>query len=330
MKQVGIILAAALLSWGMTGLILAAARHAQHLALPTARGLHAVPTPVGGGLGLIGAVVLVWAVSMWPPPPFAIIVALGLGCLALLSWFDDRAPLSPGLRLIMQALVILAVLWSLPAGLRLAPRLPVAFERIVLGLGWLWMINLTNFMDGTDGLAGVEAISVAAGYAVVIALIETGGAFMPGLAELALVVAAAAAGYLYWNWAPARIFMGDVGSIPLGFLFGLLMLDLAYRGHAAAALILPMFFVADATTTLLRRVAAREIPWHAHREHAFQRAVLGGMTHAQVATHVAVLNVALVALAVMSVKMPWTALALAAALALTLLHWLRGRSTTVA
>lgn len=124
----------------------------------------------------------------------------------------------------------------------------------------------------------------------------------------ALLLASALAGFLVWNWAPARIFMGDTGSIPLGFIFGLFALDLALRGAWQAALILPLYFVVDATLTLLRRIARRERFWEAHREHAYQRAILAGATHSDVAVRLAILNVALIGLAVVSLVYPLWAL----------------------
>ena len=192
------------------------------------------------------------------------------------------------------------------------------------------MTNLTNFMDGVDGLAGTEAATVGLGYAIVTHMAPSPAAIPSQLPDLALILTFAALGYLVWNWAPARIFMGDVGSIPLGFLLGLFMLDLAYRGLWTAALILPLYFIADATTTLLDRLGRGAKPWQAHREHAYQRAVLSGLSHAVVVLHIAVLNAALVALAVLSISAPWNALAAAAGLTAALLAWFRTRAVTPA
>jgi len=181
----------------------------------------------------------------------------------------------------------------------------LAAERLLLGLAWLWFVNLFNFMDGIDGLAGSEAIAVAAGYLAVAAL---AGHLSP-LWELTLVAAAATAGYLHWNWHPARVFMGDAGSIPLGFLLGWLMIDLALAGHWAAALILPLYFAADATITLARRLLEGRKPWEAHRGHFYQRAVLGGASPAAVVWRVTAANVALLGLALLSLRHPLVALA---------------------
>jgi UDP-N-acetylmuramyl pentapeptide phosphotransferase/UDP-N-acetylglucosamine-1-phosphate transferase len=183
------------------------------------------------------------------------------------------------------------------------PGLPVGFERVLAGVAWLWFINLFNFMDGIDGLAGSEAVAVALGYLVLTAHLDSQG---PS-SSLALIVAASAAGYLFWNWHPAKVFMGDAGSVPLGFLLGWLMLDLAVQGHWAAALILPLYFVADATVTLLKRGLRGEKPWQAHREHFYQRAVLGGATPPGVVWRTMAANAALIVLALASTGYPMAA-----------------------
>jgi UDP-N-acetylmuramyl pentapeptide phosphotransferase/UDP-N-acetylglucosamine-1-phosphate transferase len=326
MEHILMVAAAALLGWGLTGIVLYVVRQSQHRAMPSSRGLHKVPTPVGGGLGLISAALIMWALSQWPLLAEMVRIVAAIFALAALSWLDDRRPLPPAIRFAAQALVIVATLWWLPMQQRLLPVVPLGVERCAIAIGWLWMLNLTNFMDGIDGLAGIEAVSVGLGYAVCATLFVHDTAVVAQLPDLALFVAAASIGYLVWNWAPAQIFMGDVGSIPLGFLFGLLMFDLSERGDWAAAIILPLYFIADATTTLLDRIRRGIRPWHAHREHAYQHAVLAGMSHAEVSLHVGTLNVALGALAVLSHGRPWTALLAAVVLTFGLLYWFRARS----
>jgi UDP-N-acetylmuramyl pentapeptide phosphotransferase/UDP-N-acetylglucosamine-1-phosphate transferase len=210
---------------------------------------------------------------------------------------------------------VVLLLTSLGPYQRVLPMLPLGLERALMGLAWLWFINLYNFMDGIDGLAGAEGIAVAAGYTLVVAV---AGLDTP-LGSLALVLAAATAGYLFWNWHPAKVFMGDTGSIALGFLLGWLMIDLAWRGLWAAAMILPLYFVADATLTLVKRVARGEKPWRPHRQHAYQRAVLGGTRPSAVVLRTAIANAALIALALVSIGHPFLALAGAAGVVALLL-----------
>ena len=176
-------------------------------------------------------------------------------------------------------------------------------------------MNLFNFMDGIDGLAGGEAASIGAGLALVASL----GALDPALALYGLAAAGAALGFLMWNWHPAKLFMGDVGSVPLGFTLGWLLLVLAASGLWVAALLIPAYFLADATFTLLRRLAEGKKVWQAHREHFYQKATQRGRNHAQVVRLVLALNAALLLLAVASLALGWTVLPAGAAAVVLLL-----------
>jgi Fuc2NAc and GlcNAc transferase len=181
------------------------------------------------------------------------------------------------------------------------------------------MLNLFNFMDGIDGLAGAEAASVGA---VAGALLLAGG--RADLALIAFLISAAAVGFLGWNWPPAKIFMGDVGSGFLGYVFGVLSL-LADRSGAlplALGLLLAGVFAFDATITLLRRMARRERWSQAHRTHAYQRLVQAGRSHATVTAGVVILNLGLGALAWLgqSGRASVTAVVLAGLLVLSVLY----------
>lgn len=158
----------------------------------------------------------------------------------------------------------------LPPGPVFQGWLPPGPDAVAAALLWVWFANLFNFMDGIDGIAASEAAAVGLG------LLLIGGAAEAGPAAAIL---GAALGFLIWNWAPARIFMGDVGSVPLGYALAFLLYELALRGDRAAALILPLYFLADATLTLLWRLARGERVWQAHRQHFYQRAVQRGLGH---------------------------------------------------
>jgi UDP-N-acetylmuramyl pentapeptide phosphotransferase/UDP-N-acetylglucosamine-1-phosphate transferase len=150
-------------------------------------------------------------------------------------------------------------------------------------------------MDGIDGVDASEAATIGIG----IMLVASGSL---DLAAPAAAIAAAALGFLVWNWAPARIFLGDVGSVPLGYLLGFLLYQLALRGSWQTALILPLYFLADATLTLLRRLARGDRVWQAHRQHFYQRAVQRGLGHAAVVLRVIAANVVLIACALAAVR----------------------------
>src|SRR5262245_44059526 len=259
-------------AWSLTWLYLRAMVAYGQLEQPTDRGMHTVPVPSGAGAAIVVAAILLWPLWQIPEAAQHVLLLATLAALAMVSWLDDRRGLSPALRLLTHAAAVSLLLAALGPEFRVLPALPLGIERTALGLAWLWFINLFNFMDGIDGLAGTEAIAVAAGYALVVTAIG----FDVPQRSLALILAAAVAGYLVWNWHPAKVFMGDAGSIPLGLLLGWLMIDLACRGFWAAAIILPAYFVADATLTLVRRLLRGEKPWQPHRQHFYQRAVLGG------------------------------------------------------
>jgi UDP-N-acetylmuramyl pentapeptide phosphotransferase/UDP-N-acetylglucosamine-1-phosphate transferase len=303
------------LAWSLTGLYWRLMLAYGQLEPPSDRGMHRVPVPSGAGAAIVAAALVLWPICQAPDAsPNAVLLAT-LAALAVISWLDDRHGLSPALRLAIHTTAVVMLLASLAPDQRVLPALPLAVERALMGLAWLWFINLFNFMDGIDGLAGAEGVAVAAGYALVVAV---AGLDAP-LESLALIVAAATAGYLFWNWHPAKVFMGDTGSIALGFLLGWLMIDLAWRGLWAAAMILPLYFVADATLTLLKRLARGEKPWQPHRQHAYQRAVLGGTRPSAVVLRTAIANAALIALALVSLSYPFPALAGAAAVVAALL-----------
>ena len=307
---------AAVLSWSLVGIYMRAMAATRRLDQPNERSMHRVPVPGGAGLGIVATVLILWPLWQGGALRSHGVLLAALAALAVVSWIDDRRALSPAVRLIAQAVAVAVCLTSLAPDARVLPAaIPVEAERIGLGLAWLWFINLFNFMDGIDGLAGSEAVAIALGYLLLLSYAGADGPFW----RLALIVAAASAGYLVWNWHPAKVFMGDAGSIPLGFLLGWLMIDLALRGHWAAAAILPLYFAADATMTLVKGALAGRKPWRAHREHFYQRAVLGGATPSAVVARVGVANAALVALALASVHRPALSLGGAAVVVVALL-----------
>jgi UDP-N-acetylmuramyl pentapeptide phosphotransferase/UDP-N-acetylglucosamine-1-phosphate transferase len=301
-----------------TRAVLGVLRRKAILDVPNERSSHTVPTPRGGGWGLLAgllpALAAIWAADGGPPPAAAAALA-GAALLAAVSWLDDRRSLGPLVRLAAQGAAAALLLWALPTdALVLQGAAPAWLDRLGTWLALVWFVNLFNFMDGIDGIAGAEAAAVGIGVALVALVAGIGGP----LGGSGVALAAAALGFLVWNWHPARVFMGDVGSVPVGFLAGWLLIELAAAGALAAAALLPLYFVADATYTLLRRALRGERVWQAHREHAYQAAVRRGLRHDAVVLRVAALNAALLALAVLSVGGPAQgAAAVAAGLALT-------------
>src|SRR5579864_4622936 len=270
-------------------------RRAAVLDHPNQRSLHAAPTPRGGGIALVAAIVLAWLalIAAGAAAPALLVVLFGAALLAAISWIDDVRGMSPAPRLLAQLVAVgLGMTALIPAGPVFQGWLMPGLAAVAAGLLWLWFVNLFNFMDGIDGLAGSEAAAIASG---LVLFAGFGAGSDPGLVAFAATAAAAAFGFLVWNWAPARIFLGDVGSVPLGYLLGYLLLEVAARGFWKIALILPLYFLADATLTLARRLARGERVWQAHREHFYQRAVQRGLGHAAVVRRVIAADLILIA-----------------------------------
>jgi UDP-N-acetylmuramyl pentapeptide phosphotransferase/UDP-N-acetylglucosamine-1-phosphate transferase len=281
------------------------------LARPNARSSHKEPTPQGGGIAVVAATLAVASIIIGvPTPEFAALssVLAATVLIAILGAADDIRPLNVGPRLLLQAVAVCAVIVALPAELHIVPALPRWLERTLLVLGGLWFVNLVNFMDGIDWMTVAESVPVTAG---VVLLGIAGGLPAPALV-VALALLGALIGFAPFNRPVAKLFLGDVGSLPIGLLLGWLLVLLAGRGHIAAALLLPLYYLADATITLAQRIANRERVWEAHRSHFYQRATARGFTPFEVVARVFAVNVALVALAGATVWWPSAFTSLAA------------------
>ena len=298
---------AALLTGRLTRLL----RRQQILDRPNDRSSHTEPTPRGGGLAVMAAILLVWLpFGWWFGDARGVWLVGGAVVLSAVSFADDVRTLGFGPRMGAQIAVV-ALLLAVPAtgqaiGGVFGPWMPPKVELVGLALAWLWFVNLYNFMDGIDGITGVETITIAVGGWMAFTLGIASGSLPTQTASMSSQVllaalAGGAVGFLVHNWHPARIFLGDVGSIPLGLLLGYALLTLASAGGWAAAILLPMYYLMDATLTLLRRAARGERVWVAHRQHAYQCAVRGALSHDAVSRRIAALNTALIALAILTV-----------------------------
>ena len=277
------------------------------VAEPNARSSHRQPTPQGGGIGVIAATIAVATVAVTIglhesnhtlTPLWVVIAATAF--ITLVGAADDIWTIEVAPRLALQALAVGIMLASLPAEARVVPMLPWWIERTLLLMACLWFVNLTNFMDGIDWMTVAEFVPITAGLALI--------GFLGALPTQGVVVAVALCGGLIgfapFNKPVARIFLGDVGSLPIGLFVSWLLVLLADNGHLVAAFVLPLYYLADATLTLLRRMANREPFWQAHRTHFYQRATDHGFSVSEIVTRVFAVNVALVALATASVAWP--------------------------
>jgi len=282
------------------------------LARPNARSSHRVPTPQGAGIAVISGTLLVasawaaWANVAIPPALMAATVLI-----ALVGFADDIFSLPVLVRLVLQAAAVGAVVFTAPETARIVPAVPLALERGLLLLAGIWFVNLVNFMDGLDLMTVVEVVPITA---ALLLLGWLGDLSWPA-ALLATTLCGAMIGFAPFNKPVAKVFLGDVGSLPIGLLLGWCLLELAWHGQPAAALLLPAYYLADATITLFRRVARREQFWSAHRSHFYQRATDNGFKVPRVVGEVFALNLVLALLAIVSVRaasMPVTLLALLA------------------
>lgn len=307
------------------------------LARPNARSSHTTATPQGGGIAVVAATIAaayaVWflfaGTNLAAEPSFIVFAATIL--IAALGAADDVRSIEVGPRLFVQAVAVAIVIYALPHDLRVLPFLPWGIERILLGLGGLWFINLVNFMDGLDWMTVAEMVPMT----VTLALLGVVGSVPPHGALVAFALCGALIGFAYFNRPVARLFLGDVGSLPIGLLVGWLLLLLASGGHLAAAIVLPLYYLADATVTLIRRLARGEPVWQAHRTHFYQLATDRGFTVTEVVARVFAVNIGLCALAALSVFVPGRPSEIAALLggailvSLLLLAFARGRKRDV-
>jgi UDP-N-acetylmuramyl pentapeptide phosphotransferase/UDP-N-acetylglucosamine-1-phosphate transferase len=303
------------------------------LAKPNARSSHTVPTPQGGGVAVMAAALLaaglalgLTASALPGGPLYTIAVAIGVVVLTIVSFADDMRGLSVATRFAAQIVVLAAVLALMPAEMRVVPGLPLWFERLVLFGIALWFVNLFNFMDGIDLISTVETVAITLGITLLAAL----GLVDPAYGLVAIALLGAMLGFAPWNVPPARLFLGDAGAIPIGFLLSILLIHVAAAAPAAAA-ILPLYYFADATITLLRRLARGERVWEAHRTHFYQQATSNGLSVRATVGRIAALDAVLVALATVAAVAghAWVdALAIVAAtvaVAATLRGFTRGR-----
>ncbi|HUI96069.1 MAG TPA: glycosyltransferase family 4 protein [Xanthobacteraceae bacterium] len=300
------------------------------MARPNARSSHSTPTPQGGGIAVVAAIIvtLLAAAAIGPDAvlglwPLAIAVLL----LAAVGACDDIIHLSVTPRFAAQFVAVGIVLATLPHETRIVPWLPWWVERAALLIAGVYAVNIVNFMDGLDWLTVAEVVPLTAGLSLLALL----GALSPQDAVVAVALLGAIIGFAPFNRPVARLFLGDVGSLPIGLLMFWLLLRLAAGGHLVAALLLPLYYVGDATVTLLRRLARRENVLQAHRTHFYQRATDLGFSVKGIVAGIFVLNLELVVLAAAAVVAPscWTQVAALAlgvgAVGLLLARFARGK-----
>ena len=256
------------------------------LDIPNARSSHTLPTPRGGGLGIVIVVLIgVWSLyySRSLSMAFTEITALSLGggIVALVGWLDDLHNVPTRLRLIVQAassiIIIIAIGYIKAVAVPIIGDIRLYSIGIPVTLIWIvGLINAYNFMDGIDGIAGGQAVVAGLGWVII--------GFMSEQSFVALVgmlLAASSLGFLFHNWPPARIFMGDVGSAFIGFTLAVLPILAGQRDarFMVAGVLMVWPFIFDTSFTLARRLNNKENIFLAHRSHIYQRLVIAGYSH---------------------------------------------------
>ena len=289
------LIACFIFSIAVTGLLQKYALKHSLIDVPNERSSHLMPTPRGGGLSIVIPVLICIAVLFLTAQiEKDIAIALGIGCffVASVGWIDDHQHIPANWRALLYGIAaVLAVYFIVESDnfQSVFSHLPFGIMISFMIVIWVvWMTNLYNFMDGTDALAAIQTICTSLLVGVIFWL---EGQY--GLATVCFVISASSCGFLFWNWPPAKIFMGDVGSCSLGFCFGVLAVIGEIQGSVPliVVFILLSIFICDTTFTLLMRIFANEKWYQAHKSHAYQRLVQLGMSHKKLAIIIFFVNV---------------------------------------
>jgi UDP-N-acetylmuramyl pentapeptide phosphotransferase/UDP-N-acetylglucosamine-1-phosphate transferase len=282
-----------LLSLLGTRLVILAFRN--RVVSPDSRGLRQTPIADGGGIAVVMALIICLLVA-----DINYGIVLGMFLLAAVSLLGDIIDVPLPIHLLIHLLAVL-----IPVSVMTHPvfggLLPLWMDKTLTVILWMWFISLFNLMDGIDGIAPTEMICIGGGLVLITALT---GIFPNPLSTYSLVFASAAWGFLWWNWHPAKILLGEVGSTPIGYLLGYLLYLAILSGYGYAAAILPAYYLSDATITLIRRIYQGQNILEAHSQHYYQLAVRKGRRHESVVRYIFGVNLLLIFLATFSVLNP--------------------------
>lgn len=260
------------------------------------------PVVVGAGWAILLGVLPLLSVLFYVQDLALAYYILPISALALafLSWLDDTAHIAVSVRLLAQSLIIMpAVLLLFPEQAQLFDFLPFWADRIVLFFCLLWFTNLYNFMDGIDGLSGMQTVYLGFSVGGLMLYLGVGGLIGPAYG---FVIGGAALGFLIWNWQPAKIYLGDVGAISLGFLMGWYVLSFAMEGFFWPALLLPLYYCLDATVTLMGRIVKGQEVLSAHKGFCYQAPIPYPYKDKDVVWRIAAINIVLLLCAYLSIQ----------------------------
>ena len=251
--------------------------------------------PGNGGIVLVMSLVICLLIA-----DINYIVVLSLFLLAAISLLNEIIAVPAIVRALIYLIAVLLPL-SLIRDPVFSALLPLWLDKAITAILWMWCIYAFNVMDGVDGITPTEMICIATGLALIVALT---GVFPSALSVYCLVVMSAACGFFWWNWYPAKILLGEVGSAPIGFLIGYLLLMAIASGYGYAAAILPAYYLSDATITLYRKLSSNILAKGSPFQHYYQLAVRNGRSHESVVRYIFGANLILILLATFSVIYP--------------------------
>jgi UDP-N-acetylmuramyl pentapeptide phosphotransferase/UDP-N-acetylglucosamine-1-phosphate transferase len=320
----GLILLAYALGLSLTMVMRALLLKRAMLDHPNERSAHKIPVPRGGGWALALILIPGMLLMGWAQKDMAAHASLIVGTVILVfvSWLDDRLSSQGGVSIVarLSTHIAAACLGSLafsPQYLMFAGALPFWLDRSLMIIAWAWFINLYNFMDGIDGITGAETVSIATGTCLIMTAANLGDPFAD---TLTLLLIGACLGFLALNWHPAKIFLGDVGSVTLGYLTGFLLLTLAVKGQRAPALILPLYYLTDSGITLIKRILRGEKFWQPHCKHFYQRAAQAAGRHDTIVLWIVIADIGLIGAALLAVAKSAVGLVLAVLIVAILLR----------
>ncbi len=253
------------------------------------------PAPTGGGVAVVMTMIICLLVA---DIDYGIVLSLFL--LAALSLLDDLIGVVGPIRLLVQVLAVLIALGVVDTPV-FGGMLPLWLDKGIVVVMWVWVINMFHFMDGIDGITPTEMICIGLGLCVLTIISDT---FPTQLSTYSLVLFAAGWGFMWWNWYPAKIRLGDVGTVPIGFFVGYLLLLAINAGYGYAAAILPAYYISDTALTMIYRASKGKRMLARHSEYYYRKAVSKGRRHDTVARYVFGVNLLLILLATFSVINP--------------------------
>lgn len=285
----------------LIGVFIKVSQRLQLVDTPNERSNHKIPVPRGAGIVIIFAMnALLFVFAVYNNYFNAQILSLIISLLFIASVFfvEDIITLKIHYRLISQILVVaFGMYFILGKEVIIFPYLPDFINYIIVFISWLWFINLYNFMDGIDGITATETIAICFGVILISHHLQQ---IIP--IEIATIIIVSMIVFLLFNWSPAKVFIGDGGSVALGFLIGLLLIRIAHFTNVLVSITLALYYLSDSGITIVKRMMKGEAIWLAHSDHFYQKAIRKGMSAKLIVCLISIVNLCLIGFALIMIK----------------------------